>query len=380
MEKLKSSSRKLLVINQNSGYLTIDVLNNMVNSFEEVVLLSGNFPISSRGLSAKVKYKKTVRYNAKNIYSKLFSWLFCTGHLFLLLMYRYRNYRVLYFTNPPMSYFCSLLLKNEFSVVVFDLYPNALKLIGITEKNIAHKLWKKINTKVFSSAEKIYVLSNKMKELLQEYVQKEKITTVELWSSSNDFKPIPKEQNEFLLKHNLQGKFLVLYSGNLGLGHNLEVLVNLAKEFQAYTDIHFLIIGDGIQKKSMIELVNQWSLENISFLPFQDILMLPFSLAAADISVVTMNSNVTNFSLPSKFFNAIAVGSPILAIGGKNSELEVIVKRFNVGVFLTPEEIREANKFILDLFVTSSRRNEYIRNAMECSRHFSIGNSKIITV
>jgi hypothetical protein len=380
MEKLKSSSRKLLVINQNSGYLTIDVLNNLVNSFEEVVLLSGNFPISSRELSAKVKYKKTLRYNAKNIYSKLFSWLFCTSHLFLLLMFRYRNYRVLYFTNPPMSYFCSLMFKNEFSVVVFDLYPNALKLIGITEKNIVHKLWKKINTKVFSFADKIYVLSDRMNELLQEYVQKEKITTVELWSSSNDFKPIPKEQNEFLLKHNLQGKFLVLYSGNLGLGHNLEVLINLAKEFQSYTDIHFLIIGVGIQKKSMIELVNQWSLENISFLPFQDILMLPFSLAAADISVVTMNSNVTNFSLPSKFFNAIAVGSPILAIGGKNSELEVIVKRFNVGVFLTPEEIREAYRFILDLFVTSSRRNEYIRNAMECSKHFSIGNSKIITV
>jgi glycosyltransferase involved in cell wall biosynthesis len=271
------------------------------------------------------------------------------------------------------------MFKNEYSVVIFDLYPNALKLIGITEKNITYKLWKKINTKVFSFADKIYVLSDRMNELLQEYVQKEKITTVELWSSSSDFKPIPKEQNEFLLKHNLQEKFLVLYSGNLGLGHNLEVLVNLAKEFQSYTDIHFLIIGDGIQKKSMIELVNQWSLENISFLPFQDILMLPFSLAAADISVVTMNSNVTNFSLPSKFFNAIAVGSPILAIGGKNSELEVIVKRNNVGVYLTPEEIGEANKFILDLFTTPNLKNEYVSNAIECSRHFSMDNSKIIT-
>jgi len=163
------------------------------------------------------------------------------------------------------------------------------------------------------------------------------------------------------------------------LGHNLEVLVKLAREFQSYVDIHFLIIGDGIQKKSMIEQVRELSLTNISFLPFQNSLTLPYSLAAADISVVTMNPDVTNFSLPSKFFNAIAVGSPILAIGGSDSELELMVKRFKVGTFLKAEDLQEINKFILDLFSNSSLRNDYIRNAMECSRHFSMDNATIIT-
>ena len=375
---MNRSEKKLLVVNQNSGYLIIDVLNNLVFSYNEIVLISGNFPASSRELSKEIRFKRTFRYNTKNIYSKLFSWIFCTFHLFILLLFRYRKYKVLYFTNPPMSYFCSLILKNEFSIVVFDLYPNALKLIGITQKNVVYKLWKKINNKIFSRAEKIYVLSDKMNGLLQEYVQKQKIITVELWSSSSDFKPIPKEENKFLIKHNLQEKFLVLYSGNLGLGHNLDVLVNLAKEFRSYADIHFLVIGDGIQKKSMVEKVSQWSLENISFLPFQDSTMLPFSLAAADVSVVTMSPNVTNFSLPSKFFNAIAVGSPILAIGGWDSELEVIVKRFNVGIFLRTEEIFEANKFIVDLFMNSARRLEFVQNALECSEHFSLDNAKII--
>ena len=376
---MKKSEKKLLVVNQNSGYLTIDIVNNLVSSYSEVVLLSGRFPYSSRELSGEIKFKKTIKYNARNMYSKLFSWLLCNCHLFLLILFRYRNYRILYFTNPPISYFCSLIFNNEFSIVVFDLYPNALKLIRISEGNVVYRIWKKINSKVFSRARRIYVLSPKMNELLQEYVQKEKVVTVELWSSSNEFMPISKEENIFLTKHGLQGKFIVMYSGNLGMGHNLEVLVQLANEFKSHADIHFLIVGDGIQKKSMIEKVRELSLSNITFLPYQDLKTLPYSLAAADISVVTMNPDVTNFSLPSKFFNAIAVGSPILAIGGIDSELEVIVNRFNVGLYLTAENSSLINEFILDLFSSHALRNEYRINAIECSRHFNLENSKIIT-
>jgi glycosyltransferase involved in cell wall biosynthesis len=376
---LKKLEEKLLVVNQNSGYLTIDIVNNLVSSYAEVVLLSGCFPVSSRELLSAIKFKKTKKYISKNIYSKFFSWLFCTVHLFLLILFKYRNYRILYFTNPPMSYFCSLIFRNRFSIVVFDLYPNALKLIGIQNNNIIYKIWKKINTRVFSKARNIYVLSDKMKDLIQEYVQKDRITTVELWSSSNEFKPIPKEENSFLSKYNLQGKFLVMYSGNLGMGHNLKVLVKLANEFKSYSDIHFLIIGDGIQKRQMIEMVDEMLLENITFLPFQDVKILPYSLAAADISVVTMNPDVANFSLPSKFFNAIAVGSPILAIGGKNSELEIILNRFKVGLYLSEENIDVLNKFILDLFLNPSRRIEFGLNAIQCSRYFNVENSKIIT-
>ena len=73
---------------------------------------------------------------------------------------KYRGYEVMYFTIPPMSYWCSLLLNNKFSIVENDIYPDALKNIGIRESNFVYRFWCKMNRKVFAKASKIITLSD----------------------------------------------------------------------------------------------------------------------------------------------------------------------------------------------------------------------------
>jgi hypothetical protein len=88
-----------------------------------------------------------------------------------------------------------------------------------------------------------------MKQQLLDYVDENKIQVVSIWPGSGDFKPIQKEGNKFLLEKKWMNKFIVLYSGNLGIGHKLEVLIEAAEGLRDIDEILFLFIGEGSKKK-----------------------------------------------------------------------------------------------------------------------------------
>ena len=75
---------------------------------------------------------------------RILTWLVATLQIFFLLLWKYRHYRVVYVTNPPMSYFPSLILKHQYSVIVYDVYPDALSNIGVYQDSWIYKVWAKI--------------------------------------------------------------------------------------------------------------------------------------------------------------------------------------------------------------------------------------------
>jgi len=108
----------------------------------------------------------------------------------------------------------------------------------------------------------------------------------------------------------LQDKFIIMYSGNLGKTHNIETLVSLA-EILKDESYYILIIGGGTQFTSIQALIEQKKLKNIKLLPWQPVEKLPFTLASADIGVVSLGSKASNLSIPSKTFNLMSVGTYI---------------------------------------------------------------------
>jgi glycosyltransferase involved in cell wall biosynthesis len=364
-------SRKILIVNQNSGYLTIDVANAFRQKYDEVVVMYGMIRVTDRNFHTDIKIQNTIIYDRSTTIKRLWTWSLCTIHLFFLLLFRYRGYHVLYYTNPPMSYFNAIFFSNPFSIVVFDTYPDALKLIGINESSFVYQLWKNVNKKVFSKAVQIITLSEGMKKQLSNYVANEKLKVVSVWSASDKFKPIPKKSNPFLLKNNWVDKFIVLYSGNMGIGHKIEVLIDVAKQLEENNEIIFLFVGEGAKKKTLIDLANKNKLKNVHFLTWQNAETLPYSLAAGDIAVVALEPEATHASVPSKTFNYMAVGAPLLAIGSTGSELEKLIIQYGLGLCTEGKEVSEIKGFTLEMLINKDKIEKLSQNSLQASTHFN---------
>lgn len=341
--------QRVVLINQSTGYLTIDTINVYAYKYDEVALIAGRISEAERSLAPKIKLNKIIAYDKSSAIKRILTWIIAFIQIFFLLTFKYRKYEVVYVTNPPISYFASLILCNPFSVIVYDTYPDALRNIGIKQGHWLYELWSKWNRKLFKKAKWIYTLSEGMADQLASYVERSKIKVVPLWAGSDSFSPIPKNKNQFVIKHHLEDKFVVLYSGNMGYTHKVDALIEVASILKDEENIHFLFIGDGKKKSELINSVKEQKLSNCSFLDWQPIDVLPYSLAAADLGVVTLNDETALTSVPSKTFNLLAVGAPLLCIAPKQSEIARIVSKYENGFVCPASEPKAIAEFILNL-------------------------------
>lgn len=245
-------NKRIILINQSSGYLSIDIANVYAEQYDKVVLLAGKISKVERKISDKVIIDKLVQYNKSSTLKRVYTWIVSFIQILFKLLFKYRKYEVVYVTNPPISYLASLFVNNPFSIIVFDTYPDALHNIGIKEDHWLYKIWSRWNRKIFKKAKKIYTLSEGMAEQLTHYVERKNIKVVPLWPASESFKPIEKNNNPFVLEHNLQEKFIVMYSGNMGFTHSVETIIEVANLLKDNNTIHFLLIGDGMKKTNLL--------------------------------------------------------------------------------------------------------------------------------
>lgn len=370
-------NKKILLINQSTGYLTIDIANVYAEEYDEVVLLAGGVAKSERELSGNVIVDNIVKYNRSSTLKRVGTWLISFIQILFKLLFRYRKYEVVYVTNPPLSYLASLFVKNKFSIIVFDSYPDALRNIGIRENHWLYKLWSKWNRKLYKKAKKVYTLSEGMAEQLTSYVERNCIKVVPLWSSSEVFKPIEKINNPFVIEHNLQYKFVVMYSGNMGYTHSVETIIEVASLLKEDDDIHFLLIGDGMRKKELVKMVKEYDLNNCTFLDWQPVEKLPCSLASADIGVVTLNEETALTSVPSKTFNLMSVGAPLLCIAPKKSEIAKIINKYNNGVVFSADEHSCIAQYIKVLSKNTEQRYKMRDNSLNAAKEFTKENAKM---
>lgn len=367
---------EIVLVNQSTSYLMIDIANAYAEKYEEVVLFAGCIKEFERPLSKKIKIEQIKPYNKSSLYLRVWSWLVA----FIQIVYRIKRYYkdsyVVYVTNPPMSYWTALFTKNRYSIIEYDIYPDALKNVGISESNPISKIWSLINRKLFNKADYIYALSDGMKRLLSKYVDKNKVKIIYNWSSSSDLRPIAKSDNPFVLEHHLQNKFVVMYSGNIGYTHNVELIIELAIRFKDDNSIHFVIIGNGEKKQDLLKLAETNGLQNCTFLDWQPADRIKYSLAAADLSVVTLTEETALVSVPSKTYNILAVGSPLLCIAPKNSEIAKLVQEENCGAVFEKTELKMMSLFLERLKENGISYKEMSKNAQRASEKYTLENAK----
>lgn len=372
----KNAQSKVVLVNQTSGYLMIDIANAYAESYDTVALIAGSISEPDRKLANSVMCSRIVSYDKNSLLSRSFTWILSTIQIFFLLLFKYRSFHIVYVTNPPFSYFASIFLKNTYSIIIYDIYPDALQNIGINRNHFIFQIWARINKRIFDKSKQIYTLSNGMADLLSKYCDRKIITVIPNWIGSDRLVPVEKEKNVIVSEFGLIDKFVVMYSGNIGYTHNVEIILELAKRLKTESDICFFIIGEGLKKKGLMKIAKETKLDNCHFLSWQPTEKMYFSLSAADLSVVTLTEETAFVSVPSKTYNLLSVGSPLLCIAPHGSEIDLLVKEHQCGFCFEKNSIDEMVSYILKLKSDKNYREFLSRNSLIASKKFTYKNAQ----
>lgn len=260
------------------------------------------------------------------------------------------NGKVLTVTNPvPLIIFMALLKKVKkfhWSVLVHDVFPENSIPAGImnSESKWSYKILKFIFDRAYSSADQFIVLGRDMEEVVRKKTgNKVKTLVIENWGDTKTI--FPKNKSEILPENSdLRYKTVFQYAGNIGRVQGLQQLLKIASTLKNQ-NIHFQLIGNGAVKEELEDFVKKNSLLNVSFQGSYTREEQNEILNSADVAIVTLAKGMYGLGVPSKTYNILAAGKPILYIGEKNSEIDRLVREQEIGYSFTIDDISGLEKF-----------------------------------
>lgn len=273
-------------------------------------------------------------------------------------------------TTPPflpyVGYFLHILRGFDYIIIIHDIDPDISIQLKFIRKGVLTRFWDATFKTVYKNSKKIIVLGECMAEVMREknHEDTEKITVIQNWEDENFIKPLDKNQNIFAREHNLIDKFVILYSGNMGLNHNLLVFLDAASQITD-KNILFLFIGEGAQKKALIKKSFELNLKNVKFLDFQPREILPLVMTCSDVIIVSQEQGTDGLCVSSKFYPALASGRPILALVGEKTEVARVIHQFQCGIVINDYDPSSISREILRLYNDTSMREYFGKNGRE---------------
>lgn len=250
-----------------------------------------------------------------------------------------------------------------------DIYPDvAVALRKVRNSWLIRRLRKRLFD-IYARCDRMVVLSTDMKQLLLDGgISEGRIRIIPNWADTEAIKPIPHDENPFRKQHNLQDRFVVMYSGNLGLTQRLEDFVEAAALLQDQPEIVFLLIGRGARKDDLQRKVAELGLTNVRFLDYQPLEQLAESLSAADLHLIPLTAELSRCLMPSKLYGILAAGRPYLTNAPETSELYQITTEHACGLVVparSPAAIADAVYSACDKTTTLQQKGTAARRLAE---------------
>lgn len=342
---------EVIVINQTLGPFFHAMVSKLADRGLNVRVFLGS---DEQWAHPNISVVRGPRYRRSGMLSRFISWLAFAVFIFHN-SFRWKRGTVIMFASNPPFVLHALWLPQRlkgFTLVanVLDIYPDILR----SHRTLAacapvFWLWSAANRIAYKGCSRVITLGEAMADLLGRYAPRERITIVHNWYTL-DIDAVPaRHENPLREELGLQGKCVLLYSGNIGLSHDIGVLVDLAEHFREDAHLHVLIIGEGNARASLVNRAQAAGLRNVTFLPYQPEERLPVSLGAGDVSVVSLRPECADAFLPSKVYGYLGAGSAILGIGGTPCDVEALIRQHDCGYFVKSgdkdalvETVREA--------------------------------------
>ncbi|HEX6700428.1 MAG TPA: glycosyltransferase family 4 protein [Gaiellaceae bacterium] len=278
---------------------------------------------------------------------------------------------VLCMTDPPIIADVALIVARRFGVplvvVSQDVFPEiAVELKRLENPAVVEILRRAIGA-YLERADRVVAIGETMRERLERKgAPPERLRVIPNWVDSDVLTPQPRD-NEWAREHGLDGRFVVMHSGNVGYAQNLDALVRAATFLRDLDRLTIAIVGEGSRRAPLVELAELLETERVYFLPYQPREVLPQSLSSADVHVVGLARGLSGYVVPSRLYGIMAVGRPVIVAADASSETAQLVERVGCGVVLPPgrpellaEEIRRAHDGVHDLDEMGRRGREYV--------------------
>ncbi|MEH2263875.1 glycosyltransferase family 4 protein [Nostoc sp.] len=242
-------------------------------------------------------------------------------------------------------YNCPLVLN------VQDILPEAAVRIGLLRNKWMIRTLAVLEKFAYRTAHTISVIADGFREnLVKKGVPVNKIVCIPNWVNVNFIRPLPKQNNSWISSHQLDGKFIVLYSGNIALTQGLETVIETAVCLRHIRDIVFVIVGESKALQRLQEYCLLHGADNVLLLPLQSREKLPEMLAASDVGLIVQKRNVISFNMPSKIPLLLASGRPIVGSVPANGTAARAIELSGGGIIVEPESPDAMAAAVHDLY------------------------------
>lgn len=347
------------------GQLLTDLSEDLVKAGFQVKVVTGNpnniFNKNNR-IPRKENYKgieiirlKNTTFSKYRMAGRVLNYLTFHFLVYFSVLFCERPDLVFVLSTPPFISFSGLMLKVfKGSKVIYnvqDLFPDLAAELGKLKNRQLIEFLKKLSELIVKKVDRVVVVGEYMERKIRKDLLRgtkasvnvcastsanDHIITIHNWADGDKIKVLEDkeaENNYLKKKWELEGKFVVLYSGNIGYLHEFDTVIaaaeSLAKE--GTREIVFVFIGEGIKKSYLEEKIKGKLLNNVLFFPYQSREMLTYSLGLADVSLVTLEKGFEGMVVPSKIYGILASGRPVIAVVGRDSEIVEIVREGKCG-------------------------------------------------
>lgn len=257
--------------------------------------------------------------------------------------------------SPPLFLALPIILiaKLKRSRTIFhiqDLQPDAAIDLGMLKRGWLTNFLYFIERQSYRAADEVSTISDGMlKRIVGKGIDRRKLFLLRNWANDDQVAPLSKA-TRFRGELALENKFIVLYSGNMGVKQSLRTLLDAASLLTGVPEIMLVIVGDGGEKHELQRKAAELQVHNIIFLPVQPYNRLGELLATADVSVIPQKLGVNDIVLPSKLNNILASQRPVVVAALVDSELSRIVIESKAGLVVRPDDPAQLAQAILHLY------------------------------
>ena len=225
----------------------------------------------------------------------------------------------------------------NYHILVHDIFPENLSSLGkVNQGGGAYNMLKRVFDWAYSKADSLISIGRDMSSVLESKVRsKTPIGLITNWADVDEVKPIPKEETETYkkIKDFAEGHILFQFAGNLGKAQGLDNVMEAISKVKS-DDARFLFVGAGAKLDDVNKFAEQH--ENTLSYGFVSRSQQNDFLNACDIGIVTLADGMYGLGVPSKSYNIMATGRPILYIGEEDSEIALCVKKYDIGWVVKP--------------------------------------------
>ena len=256
-----------------------------------------------------------------------------------------------------------------------DFNPEQVKAVEFTGNRLILNAMMLMDKHSCKAADKVIVVGRDMVDTLRNRFGKKMVpyAYINNWIDEKEIYPLPEGNagvQKFRKRYGLENRFVMMYSGNIGLYYDLPNLLKLIAQFQQEKEVVFAFIGEGSVLEELKEYQQKHQLENVVFIPYQEKKDLIYSLNAGNVHFVMNAKGIKGVSVPSKLYGVMAAGKPVLGILEEGAEARLIVEEAQCGRVVSPEDY-EAIRNLIREFI-QKRNSEELACMGEKGRNYLV--------